>query len=55
MTLAGYLASAVILVSSFFILSTYTEELLSSSKITTFLPHSPFDKGNCECASNPIP
>ena len=28
------------------------ERLRSVTKITTFLPHSPFDNKNCECASN---
>ena len=35
-------------------MSSCTEELLSTPKITTFLPHSPFDHENCERTSNPI-
>ena len=64
--LIEYLASADIVVSSdtyvglsprteisFFLLSTCTEELLSTQKIMTFLFHEPH--ANCKCASDPIP
>ena len=40
---------------SFCLLWACTEELLSTPKITTCLPHSPFDNKNYERASNPIP
>ena len=38
----------------FFLLSKCTEEPLSTLKVTTFLPHSPFDYKQFERVSNPI-
>ena len=38
-----------------FSLSTCTEELLSTPKITTFLNKLPFDHENCERTSTPSP
>ena len=65
--LAEYLAYALISVSSnpsvgssprtrisFFLLLVCTVKLLSTPKITIFLPHSPVGNETCEPASNPI-
>ena len=67
--LIEYLAFAVIVVSFnpcvrpsprtkifiTFLLLSYTEELLSTQKIMTFLPQLPSVNEKCERASNPIP
>ena len=39
----------------FFLLSTFTEELLSTPKIMIFLPQLPSGNKNCERALNSIP
>ena len=40
---------------SFFLSSVYTDELLSTPKIITFLPQSKPEYEKCEQESNPIP
>ena len=66
--LTGYLATAVNVVSSnpcvspsprtkisFFLLSTWTDELISAPKIMPFLPMLPIVNENSERESNPMP
>ena len=68
LVLTGYLASTIIVVPSnlspgpsprtrifLFPLSVCLDELLSTPKITKFLPHSPISNENCERALNLIP
>ena len=65
--LIEYLTSAVNAVSSnpyvgsslrtkifLFLLSTYTDELISAPKILTFLPQPPSNYEYCESASSPV-